>query len=316
MLPNQTYIKMNARGKNLTAFENFKASLEEYLDEKDKKLSEILKDNIDTKWLDLFYEKSKPDLPDALIMSFFNRHFTNVWTLYKEKVISDNKSANNTDFEKVNELSLSPKIDEFTSWNIYKTILENTPLEKSLVPVFNLLNQLCEDKSNSVESNIKPYKTYKNWDFFNKDSTETTYPSRVAFYALLTYFEKENYDANSFSHWMRVVWNIIENSTIDSPATYLGALKLIAELSASSHSVYEFLADSEKKVNSNFASEQIKEERLKAKKILESKSWKEKILSAERYEILLGKIAVLFQSGENTTQSEFESRFNLLKKNV
>lgn len=313
-LPAQTYVKMNARGKNLTAFENFKASLEEYLEEKDKNLCEILKNNIDIKWLDLFYEKSKPDLPDALIMSFFNRHFINVWTLYKEEAISANNTASNTDFEKVGELSLSPKIDEFTSWNIYKTILENTPLKKSLVPIFNLLKQLCEDKDNSVENNTKPYKTYENWNFFNRDSKETTYPSRVAFYGLLTYFEKENYDANSFSHWMRVIWNIIENSTIDSPDPYLGALKLIDKLSASSNSIYKFLAASEKKINSNFASEQIKEERLKAKKILESKSWEEKILLAERYEILLGKIAVLFQIGENTTETEFENRFNLLKK--
>ena len=36
-MSDETYVKMNARGKTLTPFENFKASLEQYLEEKSKK---------------------------------------------------------------------------------------------------------------------------------------------------------------------------------------------------------------------------------------------------------------------------------------
>lgn len=306
-LPNQTYIKMNARGKTLTAFENFKASLEEYLEEKDKNLYENFKSNIDTNWVDLFYEQSKPELPDAMIMSFFNWHFLNVWNLCK----GNDNSENDKDFEKISGLNLNPKIDEFASWDIYKTILDNTSFEKSLKPIFNILKNLCENK-NSILRNIKPYKICENWNLFKRENA--TYPSRVAFYAVLTYFEQDVFDEKSFSHWMRIIWNVVENATIDNFKNYLYALRFVDEISSYSHSIYEFLANPKEKIYSDFASEQVKEERLKAKKILESESWKEKILESERYEILLGKISVLFPKDENTTEAEFENRFNLLKK--
>ncbi len=56
-LPTATYIKMNARGKTLTAFENFKANLEEYLREKNESLHKTIKENIDTSGLTCFTTK-------------------------------------------------------------------------------------------------------------------------------------------------------------------------------------------------------------------------------------------------------------------
>ena len=306
-LPSATYVKMNARGKGLTAFENFKASLEEYLGEKNSALCEVLKNNIDGKWLDLFYRQSKPNLPDALIMAFFNRHLINIWTLQKKAKPLPNEVYNYRKIE--SDLISFPQIDTFISWDIYKSILENCPIEKTILPIFNFLKTVCEEP---VIDNIKPYRTWNVFKGYN-DSFYESYPFRVAFFAMLCYFRQTEYDEKSFSHWMRVVWNIIENSTIDSPESYLYALRFFEELSAHSHTIYEFLSDSTNKISSDFAKEQLEEEQLKAKKILESPSWEEKILLVEQNEILLGKINVLFQNGEKTTEQEFSNRFNLLK---
>ena len=312
-LPAATYVKMNARGKSLTAFENFKASLEEFLKDNDKNFYDKLKDNIDGKWLDLFYGQTKPDLPDALIMTFFNRHLLNVWALEFSKI---KKTASNElkvfDDRIKNDLISFPKIDTFISWDIYKTILAKCPIKKTIRPIFNFLEYACGEKQDPIIKNIRPY---QKWDVFKgKDSNfSEPYPFKVAFYALMSYFGQDEYDAKSFSDWMRIVWNIVENQTIDDNDSYLSALRLFDELAKNSHKIYEFLSDSNNKITSDFAKEQVEEERLKARKILASTAWKEKILEAERYEILLGKINILFQSGENTTENEFERRFTLLK---
>ena len=311
-LPAATYVKMNARGKSLTAFENFKASLEEFLKDNDKNFYDKLKDNIDVKWLDLFYAQTKPDLPDALIMAFFNRHLLNVWALEFSKI---KKTASNElkvfDDRIKNDLISFPKIDTFISWDIYKTILAKCPIKKTIRPIFNFLEYACGEKQDPIIKNIRPY---QKWDVFKgKDSNfSEPYPFKVAFYALMSYFGQDEYDAKSFSDWMRIVWNIVENQTIDKDS-YLSALKLFDELAKNSHRIYEFLSNSNNKIPSDFAKEQVEEERLKARKILVSPAWEEKILEAERYEILLGKINILFQSGENTTEDEFERRFTLLK---
>lgn len=319
-LPAATYVKMNARGKSLTAFENFKASLEEFLkdkEDKNEKLSETFKNNIDGKWLDLFYEQIKPNLPDALIMAFFNRHLLNVWTLEFPKISEDDSPdelyALN---EKIrSDLIPFPQIDTFISWDIYKTILAKCPIEKTIRPIFNFLECACGEKQDPIKQDIKNIRTDQKWDVFKgKDSNfSEPYPFKVAFYALMSYFGQDGYDAKSFSDWMRIVWNIVENQTIDDNDSYLSALRLFDELAENSHRIYEFLSDSNNKITSDFAKEQVEEERLKARKILASTAWKEKILEAERYEILLGKINILFQSGENTTEDEFERRFTLLK---
>lgn len=303
-LPNNTYVKMNARGKTLTGFENFKASLEEYLKKSDNSLYRTFRNNIDSKWLDLMFSKTKPCLPDSLFMSFFNRHFINVWNFYKKNEPSiEEKSI----YDKVNsDLVAFPLIDTFISWSVYEKILNTAAIKNTIHPIFNLLTTLV---NNSIEKQIKPYQT---WDFYGCDKNDT-YPARVTFFALLLYFEEDNYQKTSFSHWMRVVFNIIENQTIDSMDSYLYALRFFSELGVHSHDIYTFLADVSKGINSGFAKEQVSEERLKAKKILESGKWEKAIILAEHYEILLGKVNVLFQAGEKTSLEVFNTRFNLLK---
>ncbi len=112
---------------------------------------------------------------------------------------------------------------------------------------------------------------------------------------------------------MRVVFNIIENQTIDSMESYIYALRLFSELGVHSHDIYSFLANDTNIIESGFAKEQVSEERLKSKKILESKPWEKAIFKAEHFEILLGKIRVLFQFGQETSLEVFLNRYNLLK---
>lgn len=120
-LPNNTYVKMNARGKSLTGFENFKASLEEYLKNSYNSLYQEFRNNIDSIWLDFMFSKTRPDLPDSVFMSLFNRHLINIWNLNKK--INPNIEEKAI-YEKIDSDLISfPLIDTFISWSVYENIL-------------------------------------------------------------------------------------------------------------------------------------------------------------------------------------------------
>lgn len=305
-LPNNTYVKMNARGKSLTGFENFKASLEEYLKNSYNSLYQEFRNNIDSIWLDFMFSKTRPDLPDSVFMSLFNRHLINIWNLNK-KINPDIEEK--AIYEKIDSDLISfPLIDTFISWSVYENILNMVSITKTIQPLFNFLSTVAKS-DNSFEKNMSPY---QRWDFLGCDKNDT-YPARVKFFAFLLYFEAPDYQEQSFSNWMRVVFNIIENQTIDSMESYIYALRLFSELGVHSHDIYSFLANDTNIIESGFAKEQVSEERLKSKKILESKLWEKAIFKAEHFEILLGKIRVLFQFGQETSLEVFLNRYNLLK---
>lgn len=87
-LSDDLYIKMNARGKQLTSFENFKADIIGYITEQAKTSSPEwdgllnpengLPVNMDTKWTDIFWdEKAKDCRIDEIYFAFINRFFWN-----------------------------------------------------------------------------------------------------------------------------------------------------------------------------------------------------------------------------------------------
>lgn len=98
-LSDDLYIKMNARGKQLTSFENFKADLVGYirnqvdsLEEMDRKKWESLLDKkrgipikMDTTWTDIFWNNKSTDYKiDEIFFVFLNRFFWNELFTAKE----------------------------------------------------------------------------------------------------------------------------------------------------------------------------------------------------------------------------------------
>jgi hypothetical protein len=120
----------------------------------------------------------------------------------------------------------------------------------------------------------------------------------------------------SFKQWMRVVWNIVENSGIETISAMIGAMRLIDGLSEGAHDIYNFLSNSQLQIKSNFAKEQVAEEIVKAKQILygaprsEGKSWEEIIIKAENYAFFKGAIRFLFTDCEaNVNWCEFDTKW-------
>ena len=71
-LTDELYIKMNSRGKPLTAFEHFKAELEREIRMADEKVAEEFERKIDVEWTDFLWNYKKGDcLIDGLFLNYF-----------------------------------------------------------------------------------------------------------------------------------------------------------------------------------------------------------------------------------------------------
>lgn len=123
---------------------------------------------------------------------------------------------------------------------------------------------------------------------------------------------------------MRVVWNIVENGSIETIQTMIGAIRLIDNLSDYSHDIYNHLKDRD--ISNDFAKEQMKEEKEKARQIADNKelkdqdgkTWEDKIIEAEKHAFFKGAIRFLFTvSRESESQydwNKFDIRFDKSKK--
>ena len=92
-LTDDLYIKMNARGKVLTDFENFKVDLlkyklsgGEYLIPENDMSDESFRLLLDTRWTDLFWHYRSTECHiDEIYMSFLNRFFLNWYIAHTDE---------------------------------------------------------------------------------------------------------------------------------------------------------------------------------------------------------------------------------------
>lgn len=300
-LTDDLYIKMNARGKALTEFENFKAQFEKYIKEsnpdktdweveyKDKP-TETFSHKIDTIWTDLFWKyRGNDNLIDNEFIKFISGIAINNYAQNIE--IIENKEEEQkirTELEnKLNGKSVSNEAVKRERIERKIQLLFNSPDEIASIDfptkkAFDYLVSSLDNYSIDANDEILP-NNLPLWDYCKKGiieinniskiennlfiefikNSETTYKQRVLFYAQTQYLLSSNeFNQEYFSYWMRVIRNIVQNVTIDSAQGFIGAIALVKELSNGVTNIYEYLAQN--KITSVFASNQTSEERLKA----------------------------------------------------
>ena len=327
-LSDDLYIKMNARGKQLTMFENFKADLIGFIQEQ----AESEQDNskwkslsneangipikMDTTWTDIFWRnRSESKRIDEIYFAFLNRYILNSLIL---GLNSADEAEGNKNFcylygNKGNDTAL-----QYTSFEFYKIPSLGVALEKLQTTLENFHAFISDRKEESLKDIQKEFLPL--WDKQNgfrfipeyKDNsiTAVTQPQRVVFHAICRYFELGKYEKESFNRWMRVVWNLVENGNVNNIESMIGSLSFIDKLSLHSHDIYGFLASDEIR-KLNVASEQQNEEREKAKKIIEDIKWEEVIASAEKYAFFKGAIRFLFRNeNDKLDWGNFNKKWN------
>lgn len=342
-LSDDLYIKMNARGKQLTSFENFKADLIGYVTKQGEAEWEGLLNaengipiKLDTDWTDIFWKnKSQDSKIDEIYFAFINRYFLQELICAKKEDHTDLYSANELEENNstFNYLYGNKSDDSQLQYSGLDKYLFTKETEEKSIPLSffksfrNLLNNFYKFAKNCDLNNYFPAWVDSKFEFIPKydeagNITTIGQRERVVFLAVCRYFEKGDLDETSFRQWMRVVWNIVENSGIETIPAMIGAMRLIDELSEGADDIYNFLSNSQLQVKSNFAKDQVAEEIAKANQILnreqrsDGKSWEEIIIEAEKYAFFKGAIRFLFTTdGEgNINWCDFDTKWGNAQK--
>lgn len=307
-LTDELYLKMNARGKQLSKFENFKASLVKRINdeqwENEENIEKTFSYKMDTTYTDLFWKyRGDMNVIDYEVTNFF-AGMAMIGYVLKEKnseaqqkraqeLFSNPLSVVASDFSKEDFERLEDFLD------FYSTV-ENISIKTDLWKYYNTNNKRGFFEEFIKDENKGTQKAYRG----------ATYKQRVFFYAVSYLFIKVKDNKTKREDFIRVVRNIIENASI-SVETFAGAIKLMQELLKGSQDIYSYL--SKTAIQSEFASYQVEQEIDKAKRIVADSEWKEAIWKAEDHPMFKGDIGFLLLETENNLDL-FKKRYEVAKE--
>ena len=301
-LSDDLYIKMNARGRLLTPFENLKAELQSKILrhkwEQGKKVADCFSLRIDTYWTDFVWNNFQYEHSvDISHMRFISTLVMINAALGKLAVKPEQR---NEIIQKTQEDSFARNLVDYinedafdyicTCYELYSTI----DLQRLNIPF--CLWRHAPKKSITHEVLIEGN---------NPRTATSSYTHKVIFFAQTEYLIQRGdlFDETGFEDWIRVVRNIVSRGDIDSdgkrpdivrsPDTFVGAINLVYELSSGCFDIYEYLSTTP--VKSTFAKEQIREEIVKANIIQEYPQYKELLFKIEDNELLRGRIIFALQ---------------------
>lgn len=314
-LTDDLYIKMNARGRLLTTFENFKASVEKKLNESMWEESKNFENNfnvrIDGQWTDFFWKYFKVGTSiDEAFVRFFAFTFM-VDSTFSKSLNTDDRN------EIIRQL-------QDNSHNIFIELLTKEAFER-LVNYLDILTTsypiIIENELDLIFFRHSPEKDFLHEMLTN--TSEVSYTQKVLLFAQIQYFSNlenfSNFNKIFYNNWMRVIRNIIALGDVDQNGkrpdiirthqAFPGVLNLISEISVGSNNIYEYLANPSNKINSSFSRTQVEEERVKAHLILSDNSRENTILKLESTDILRGRLEFIFYC------IDFNPNFDLITDN-
>lgn len=296
-LTDDLYIKMNARGEQLTSCENFKADLIGYKKRQQGGYREAIDfaAQWDNAWTDIFWEsKSTASHIDEIYFAFINRFFLGEFLGVRDE-IKDEKDKRYIYLTDDYIAYQSLEIYKFSSDEKFKDVIDK------LKNVLNAFHKYFKESKKS-DASLKPNDLIPacQWDKqfrfipeysdptrdgFGKDALKITPISqwqRVAFFAICKFFSDIQDNAQletRLKRWMRVVWNLVSvedaggGAAISNIDTMRTAIRVIDKLD--SKNIYMFLRNCNLEdpewdgfdKNSKLMS-QLQEEIEKAKKIL------------------------------------------------
>lgn len=297
-LEDSLYIKMNARGKPLTDFENFKARFEQLLSSKEensefpKGYAKVFADSIDGRWTDLFwcYRDTESNLFDDMIMNFFRGMVVNNYALGQSGSIPSDEQEKMLDYLINHKKHISfAKYSEYGCFD--KTVIEDISI--TLDALSNGSNKIKTylpdtayiDENALFEKIIRTDKDYR-----------ITYTDRIQFYGLTQFFKqhRSNIDSDKLYCWMRVISNLSENTLYNNVGDFMRSIKGIREIIGCCSDILNYLTDHDNAVP-GFLKEQVDEERVKAVLIQKDDKWKDAVIKAESHGYFKGQIGFILK---------------------
>lgn len=289
-LSDDLYIKMNARGKPLTDFENFKAKFEQLITknkwEENIAPAETFSYKVDTNWTDLFWnyrDKSK-NVFDQQLMNFFK-----TWAKINNPLIDSDQNILALDNLSEDYFrTLKVVLNKISDKNGVKEFLNNT----SYVNEKKLFNGAIENNENGLG-----------------------YADLVKLFALYQYVAlEENIEREKLTNWMRVIRNLVEGSrpySFNNATEFSNALDFVKKLLEQRNTIDQYLAETKEVSLSGFLGSQVAEEQLKSRLILQNDEWKDVIIKTENHGYFNGQIGFLLDWSKNESGQEDIEKFKI-----
>lgn len=280
------YLKMNARGKPLSDFENFKADLFNYLKTKSGCTEEDISAIgawFDNAGADLFWEQTNKEANDFIIDDVFFV-FLKRYLLKKliDFTVSDRIEAvtNRKAFKHLfigNDNQQEIVYRDFSSFeDLGNKILSKETfrvlqtLSEAIKGIKGLNNLCCNAWDKSENAYIIPQYVEK---APNSRVTNITIRERILFSSVIDYFETNPGPLNesSFKDWVRFVWNIIEGTDTSGVDNLVQVSRFLHTFAANSSSIIDSLANTTplSRDRNSELERQFREEIVKAKHIMD-----------------------------------------------
>ena len=306
-LSDDLYIKMNARGKPLTAFETFKTRYEQELKGMLEGTtfdiggqpfcaSEYFARRMDTTWADLFWKlrDRENNLYDEALMNVFR-----AVALVTRKP---------DDVEYLNDISMlrnGLKAPSYTDFHSRKWLDEQFTLM-----VIHLLDSWSAENGN-LSLLLPDIRYFDEKIFFDKivsNGANLAYTEILQFAAYSGFIVKHRdaIDADALQEWLRIIHNLSVNTGYNRTEDLRRSIRGLNELFENSGDVLRHFAQAEKAAG-GFNAQQIAEEKFKAELILANDDWRTLIDRAESHGYFRGQIEFLLDfSGALTAREELE----------
>lgn len=296
-LTDNLYIKMNARGKALTDFENFKAKFEQYIDKTHNDLKNEFSFKIDGKWTDVFWKYKEEDVIDKPFVRYFYYISEMLYFLNKEN--SDTQSP----FIYSNR---NPKI----KFDLIETVYQERQNVEFLFKSLDILPYI-EDVSNKLFSSkyqkdcVSVFSSKTN--LFNKciEYSDFGIFEKILLFTIIQYriTIKDGYSEENLSNLLRVVRNLLYKVRAQEQTVYRNYLRyemlptLLKEIFKNfikEENIYNVLTgvvfSTEITKGTRISGEDVFHEIFKAKLIIENPEIKFLVHEFEDHELLKGAI--------------------------
>ena len=322
-LTEELYVKMNARGKQLSNFENFKADLQHWIRDNTVKLSYLEKsysgrtmpydmvfiNKMDNEWAQCFWNANKTSTDknyDSIFLKFLYRYWCNEYVL-------QNHSVKTTELEKSAEYSFFTLEPEYIGFTPFGEQITSRDFLENLEFILDAISNHYDD----IVQNSQPCWGNTIFQIFSPEAYKLL--QRAIFGAVILYLKnlkKKNllFDVDGFKDWMHVAWNIVENADIDHGYVYISVLCLLNEWSDYSHDIYNALANTSINIASQQSKETIAEERHKARLIVSQSDWKDILCKAESHPFFKGSISFMLpqtEMADTASINDFEHKYEL-----
>lgn len=340
-LTEELFIKMNARGLQLTPFENFKADLigymkknKDYCSKVEATLSRIPRNvdywlnfssMMDGKWVDLFWDKpighedSGSKQCDISFFRFIQRFFANKAILLTDK---SNKAKAREDIF-VQFFTSNIEVKQYLGFNVYSAFIEKAKvteidLLRQLEKVLNYLSHPTIGKI-MLDALTAPWETERPWQPWGTVGTQKADVGQrqmIILSSLAEYIDKvptiDDFDKDAYTKWMRFVHILAQGTDIngiDAQITLTRQLKEILDIEEDAYRKPHQAIVSYRDTHRD--NRYLDAEAEKAGKILSDSTWNEVFAEAEKDPFLQGSCMFYYQP--NIEIEAYKSRTQKVK---